>query len=143
MSSSKSSRRLRAEQRLRTSWTSWRRKRLERALAQTLDQLELLEKQAARQEVQLRLLGLTEQAQLELLLPLQQVDLPTPALPPPPPEPPWQVVETQHPEQFPMPVLHRPPELEEPMPSAEDQLADLLSVSALLSTPPSSPRSES
>lgn len=137
MSSRRSFLRLKAGQRLRTSWTSWRRTRLERGLARTLDHLELLEKQAARQELQLRLLGLTEQAQEQLLLPVLQVAPLTPELPPPPPEPQWQ----EEPPQLVMPVfpvLHRPEAMEQPMPSAEEQLSDLLSVSALLSTPPSS-----
>lgn len=113
---------LRATQRLRTSWTSWSRTRLERRLARTLDQLELLEKRSAHLELRLRVHRLSLQAQEQLLRPPLLVGPSTLVPQPPPPEQLWQVPAGP----MPLPVLHRPEPEPEPMPPAEDQLQELL-----------------
>jgi hypothetical protein len=99
---------------------------VERRLSRTLDQLELLEKRAARLEVRLKVWGLEAQEVERLLLPLREVP-PTPVQPPPLPVPPSQAVPQSEAELM-LPVVHRPEALEqlEPMPPAEDQLQALL-----------------
>jgi hypothetical protein len=97
---------------------------MERRLARTLDQLELLEQRAARQELRLRLHRLSQEEQVRLLSP-RQVAPPTPN-PPPLPEPPSLVVEQPS-----LPVVHRPESLPpaeelEPMEPAGQQLLSLL-----------------
>lgn len=114
---------------------------MERRLARTLDQLELLEQRAARQEVALKVLGLQAQEVERLLTPPLVVPS-TPEPPPPPPEHLWQVAEPMQVQPVRvspgLPVVHRPEALtEEPMPAAETQLLDLLGSPSSQSSPSS------
>lgn len=77
---------LRATQRSRTSWGSWRRTRLERRLLKAETLRQQAEQEVATLQVRLELLGLTQQEQLRRLRP--EV-LPTPEPQLPPTEPPW------------------------------------------------------
>lgn len=112
---------------------------MERRLARTLDQLELLEQRAARQELALKVLGLQQEEVLRLLAPPLVVPQ-TPVPQPPPPERPWQVAEPMQVQPVRvspgLPVVHRP-EPEEPMPAAETQLLDLLGSPSSPSSPSS------